>query len=167
MPRGKKGCFNCNAPTTRVVQVVDRQIVGWGKVAAREKTVNSMQRSYCTACAEIVYRQLHRLLERWHDEKHGCGVCQHGPTSHRIQLWMRRIGKLNPKTGLRKHSSLKTRPPIATCYCKACAKDIYEDAVAPLGGHKVVNRTYAQGQSYEGARAVRKKKRDALQTIHR
>lgn len=155
MPKGQRGCFACRQPTARVVQVTLRDVNWRHPGAGREKTIDSVQRTFCEVCGQRVYEDIVRILRRRGSDYHGCGVCGHTPCVSRIQVWTRQIGDLDPRTGLRKQTSIPGQSAVATSYCEPCSEAIYDAATDPLDGGNW-NMEVAPGEGdMSGARAAR------------
>lgn len=166
MPKGQPGCHKCGQPTTRVVQVTLRDILGW-TATPRERTIDAVQRSYCQPCGQRVYETIARTLSRQDGrgkgKARGCGNCGGGPIASRIQLWARDL----TTRGIQ--DTQRTTPgttAINTSYCAQCRDRIYDAATDPLdGGNWSQSPTY-DSYDFAGARAARAAKTRIGAKVH-
>lgn len=152
MPKGKRGCFVCGEPTTRVVSVWLREWVDVGNTR-KERSVASLSRCMCEEHADLAFA---RALDSLPNLRfHGCGKCG-ARAAQRIQLSMRRI-ELGP--GRTRHGNRRQRIElaIAASYCPRHAPARWAAAQEPLAGEWNTDPEHSNGDS-AGLAEARKRK---------
>lgn len=126
MPKGRRGCYFCGAPTARHVQIWIRGPADETIRKARDfnATIDSVSRSLCLPCADNEVLDMRDELARQHPKVHGCGICGE-KCSVRVQVWVRTAD-----------NTRGTKQAFSTAYCATDGREIYDRIAERLGNDR-------------------------------